>query len=81
MWGVENRHTKNDSGVALSDPQLGSSKHTAHQTHPGLMRYYSAAGPLITILSSGLQRVGLGDALVINESHKREVKEAGDAAL
>lgn len=47
------------------------------------MRYYSATGPLITILSSGLQRMGLGDALVIaaNESHKRKVKEAEDAVL
>lgn len=83
MWGVENRHANTDSGVSLSDPQLGSSKHTAHQTHPGLMRYYSATGPLITILSSGLQRMGLGDALVIaaNESHKRKVKEAEDAVL
>lgn len=70
---------KTDGGEPLSDPQLGSNN-TAYQTHQGLRDNHHTAGPLITILSSGFQTVGLRDALLIvaNESHKCGVKGAGD---
>lgn len=50
---------------------------------PGLRHYYSTAGLLITILSSGLEIVGLGDAVLIaaNESDKSNVKGAGDVVF
>lgn len=56
---------------------------TSLSNTPGLRHQHSTAGLLITILASGLEIVGVGDALLIaaNESHKCEAKGAGDVVF